>query len=317
MKSGRLFLILGLVTILFAGSPLPVQAATPPPPQLGGPPVADWPLPAPELGLSAQSTPAWGQDIVLPQLKAVLVVGPIDGEQGVWTRDEIANMEIAAERLSAYGVTVYRFYTPDNDWEQIKAAANGAQFFLYRGHGIAWTGGPHPTVGGIALSGPIPNSMILYSSDDLRQDLRLAPNAIVMIYACYSAGSGGTELDLESSEAQRRVAEYSAPFIDLGAAGYFANWRPEAFPSFIDSLFQGKTLAETYAAFGDYNPATLERYDYPNHFGLAMWLGNYTDGNGTRYHYAFAGKLNVTLPDLYALKVSSVKNPVFLPAIFH
>ena len=37
----------------------------------------------------------------LPPLKAVLLVGPIDGDYGTWTTSEKANMDLAAEELSA------------------------------------------------------------------------------------------------------------------------------------------------------------------------------------------------------------------------
>ena len=47
-------------------------------------------------------------------------------------------MELAAAEVEANGVTVYRFYTPNNNWDQIKAAAEGAHFLFYQGHGVQW-----------------------------------------------------------------------------------------------------------------------------------------------------------------------------------
>ena len=72
--------------------------------------------------------PVWGSFITVgfPSLKAVLIVGPIDGDDGNWTSYEKRDMDLAATGLQANGVTVHRFHTPDNDWEQIKSAAQGA-----------------------------------------------------------------------------------------------------------------------------------------------------------------------------------------------
>ena len=138
----------------------------------------------------------------LPPLKAVLVVGPIDGDYGTWTLREKANMDLVAAELQANGVIVYKFYPPNNDWEQIKVAAEGAHFLFYRGHGVYWGPMPYPTVGGFALK----NHFV--SSDDIRSDLNLAPNAIVMLYGCFTAGSSSIDdPPIHSLEAQRRVAQ--------------------------------------------------------------------------------------------------------------
>jgi len=127
-------------------------------------------------------------------------------------------MDLAAAELAANGVTVHRFYTPNNDWGQIKAAAEGAHFLFYRGHGVYWDSMPSPTVGGFHLK------ELFVSSDDIRNDLHLAPNAIVMLYGCFTAGSSSEDSgSISSAEAQRRVAQYSDPFFDIGAAGYYAN----------------------------------------------------------------------------------------------
>jgi len=227
----------------------------------------------------------------LPPLKAVLLVGPIDGDEGEWTRQEKHNMELAAVELETHGVTVFRFYTPDNDWTQIKAAAEGAQFLFYRGHGVYWSPLPSPTVGGFSLKN------LFVSSDTLRRDLHLAPNAIVMLYGCFTAGSGN-ETTLDSAEAQRRVAQYSDPFFDIGAAGYYADWFGDAFQKLARCLFEGKTLGQAYETYYDYNPNTVERYTHPQHPTLSMWLDK-DDWDGIKYNYAFAGKANQTLADLF------------------
>lgn len=233
--------------------------------------------------------------VILPPLKAVLIVGPIDGNEGAWTNREKANMELAAAELEANGVAVARFYAPNNDWESIKAAAAGAHFLLYRGHGVYLTEMPTPRVGGFALSG---RTVV---PDEIRSQLQLAPNAIVMLYGCFTAGTAGNDSgSIGSAEAQRRVAEYSAPFFDIGAGGYYANWFGDAFALFLRNLFAGQTLGQAYESFRDFNPATVERYVHPGHPAQAMWLDK--DGDAvTNYNNAFVGRADQTLSTLFQL----------------
>ncbi len=272
------------------GTPAPESVPPPRPPQGIEPPQAG-------ASMAPQSV------LNLPPLKAVLIVGPIDGDTGSWTLEEIANMRLAETELKAHGVNVATFYTPNNDWEQIKAAANGAHFLLYRGHGINWGGNPI-TVGGFSLNNG------LYSSDQIRREIKLARNAIVMMYGCYTSGSKGGEYNLASSEAQRRVVMYASPFMDNGAAGYYANWFGGAFQSLLQYLFQGQTLSQAYQSYFDYHAATLERYTFPNHADLAFWLDTDNWGPGIVYDYAFAGRANDTLESLFGTQMVAAPQPV-------
>ncbi|MFO7623441.1 MAG: hypothetical protein R6V73_03750 [Anaerolineales bacterium] len=233
----------------------------------------------------------------LPPLKAVLVVGPIDGDYGSWTQEEKASMDLAATELQANGVTVHKFYTPNNNWEQIKSAAQGAYFLLYRGHGVYWGDENFPAdVGGFALKDGI------ISPDVLRSELHLAPNAIVMLYGCFTAGTSSSDaLRLTSAEAQRRVALYAQPFMQNGAAGYYANWFGTAFQMFIRYLFQGQTLGQAYEAYFDFSAATVERFSYPADMNLSFWLDKdewYEPK--PQYNNAFVGLSSATLVDLFA-----------------
>jgi hypothetical protein len=243
-------------------------------------------------------------------LKAVLVVGPIDGDYGPWTESEKAKMERAARELEAYGVEVHRFYTPDTDWARIRRAAQGAHFFLYRGHGALWNTHPEPTVGGIVLADRA------ITPDEIRQGLALAPNAIVMLYGCYTAGTMSVgEGDISSTLAIRRVGQYSAPFFDLGVAGYYANWFGDAFETFIRYLFQGATLGQAYESFHGFDATTVERYFHPNSDLLVLWLDKDHRQNQWLYNNAFVGKPDQSLQDLFgAATIQSAQIYVtFLP----
>lgn len=243
---------------------------------------------------TAHSAPVVAQN--LPPLKAVLIVAPVDGPYGEGTTSEKQNMEGAAAELQSNGVTVYKFYSPDDDWEEIKAAAVGAHFLFYMGHGVYWSAMPHPNVGGFALT----NTFV--SNDDIRNDLKLAPNAIVMIYGCFAAGSAGNDTtSITSAEARRRVAQYSGPFLDIGAAGYFSDWFGDAFQQFTHFLFEGQTLGDAYESFYDTNTATVERYAHPQHPAMALWLDkdNWYDPK-PQYNDAFVGMPGARLSDLFA-----------------
>ncbi len=304
MKLPRCLLAFCLVLItLLSITSIPVQAqstlfnVSSMPPRLGAAPTA---IVAPSAAAPTR--------LDLPPLKAVLLVGPIDGDDGNWTRGEKANMELAAAELEAYGVTVHRFYTPDNDWTQITAAARGAHFLLYRGHGVYQGLLPRPTVGGFNLK----NGVV--SPAQIRADLHLEPNAIVMLYGCFTAGSASNDQEpITSAEAQRRVAEYAQPFIDMGAAGYYANWHGNAFQMFVRALFAGQTLQQTYEAYFDYNQTTVEYYTYPADATRVMWLDKDVDGDMIQYNYAFIGQPEQTLSGLFGSTGDTVAYKVYLP----
>lgn len=300
MKHWRWLLTLCVMTVLLGGVFGAAQAGPPTPRTSPGPPV-----PPPQTSPDVEISSAPSNNVsALSSLKAVLLVGPIDGDYGPWTTEEKQYMELAAAELEANGVTVYRFYTPNNDWEQIKAAAEGAHFLFYRGHGVQWSPMPHPTVGGFALK----NHFV--SADDVRDDLGLAPNAIVMLYGCFTAGSSSADdLPIDSKEAQRRVAQYSAPFFDIGAGGYFANWYGDAFQMYVRHLFEGMTLGEAYEAYFDFNPATVERHSHPGYLDMAMWLDkDFWDGK-IQYNNAFVGLPDKTLADLFGFTAMELSPP--------
>ena len=238
--------------------------------------------------------------IKMPTLRAVLVAAPIDGPTGEWTLAEIQNMRLAEIELISHGVLVSTFYAPNDSWDAIRTAAAGAQFFLYRGHGVSDGNNP-PNVGGLFLtSGYV-------SPDAIRSGLHLAKNAIVMIYGCYASGSSSEDVTLSSSEAYRRVVQYSDPFFTAGAGGYFSNWFGDAFQQFIRNLFNGKTLGNAYQTYFDYGAATVESYIRPTDPNQVLWLDkDYWDG-GYKYDNAFVGLFNRTLLDLF--NTTMVANP--------
>lgn len=244
----------------------------------------------------------------LPALKAVLIVGNIDGDYGSWTVSEVNNMKLAEAVLRQNGVAVTAFYPPNNNWSAIKTAAQGAHFLLYRGHGVEWSSNPL-VVGGFALSNGS-NGYTFVSNDMIRNELRLAANAIVMLYGCYTAGSYGGEVNLTTEGAQNRVYQYADPFFDIGAGGYYANWWGDAFEKFLIYLFAGQTLGQAYQSYFDYNATTVERYTFPYRADLAMWLDKDYYSGGWKYDNAFVGKSASTLEGLFTTLMVPSPGPV-------
>lgn len=230
----------------------------------------------------------------LPPLKAVVIVGPIDPPGNDWTNAQIADMEKAAQALENHGVTVSRFYHPYANWDQIKAATAGANFLLYKGHGVYWSPMPTPTVGGFSLSD------IFVSSETIRNDLHLAPGAVVMLYGCFAAGSSGNDLaPITSVEAQRRVAQYADPFIDTGAGVYFANIWDESFVAYINALFEGHIMGDVFKTFWAFDNSTFETYSYLDKSGYQLWLDPWHDTSFlSRWNQAFIGDPVSTLEDM-------------------
>ena len=301
MKRVRCLLALFVLMVLI-GSGWGVAQAAPPTPLTPSNPVS----PLQQSAIAPDAVAASPVHVLaLPPLKAVLVVGPLD-EDGPQTSSEKFKMDTVADELESHGVMVHRFYTPNDDWEQIKTAARGAQFFLYRGHGVYQPPMPYPTVGGLALH----DRFIL--PDTIRSDLELAPGAIVMLFGCFTAGTSALdEGGISSEEAQRRVSEYSAPFVDAGAAGYYANWFDDAFQQLVHYLFQGMTLGQAYESFYDHDLAAVERYAYPNHSELSMWLNKDFWWDAWQYNYAFVGQPDQTLQSLFGFPEMEV-NPTEL-----
>jgi len=238
-------------------------------------------------------------------LKAVLLVGPINGDYDPQTTEYKQDMNLAAAELEANGVVVYKFYTPDNDWEQIKAAADGAQFFFYSGHGILW---PHGIVGGLCLKN------LNVTPDKIRSEINLAPNAIVMLsHVCYAAGpSANDDGPISSEEAQNRVSLYSDPFLDIGAMGYYASnikfsdgriWYTPL-QTYVSCLFQGMTLGEAYEDYFNFNRqldpgAVVEHHIYPNNSEMVMRLGRSILDGESAYSSVFVGLPGRTLESLF------------------
>ncbi len=179
------------------------------------------------MWLVVPATPA----LAAPQAKVVVVVGPA----GSLTAHYKADANAIVTEARRYTSDVVRIYTPNATWAKVKAAAQGASVLVYLGHGNGWPSihGAFQAVtkDGLGLdpvSGADSTRTVYYGEDFIRKDIRLAPNAVVLLYhLCYA--SGNTEPGLAAgtfSEARRRVDNYGAGFIGAGARAVFAEGHP-------------------------------------------------------------------------------------------
>ena len=84
----------------------------------------------------ARTASTWPRS--LPK-RAVIVVGPV-GSSSTKYKQKGEAIAVAAE---AHGMEVTRIFTPNAVWSQVVAAANGADLFVYLGHGNGWPS-PNP-----------------------------------------------------------------------------------------------------------------------------------------------------------------------------
>lgn len=312
----RRFLLSILLAAFLCPQPLPGKANYPLQAGSLSPQTPSTPVKVPDDAIPISSSqlpnPAPAALENLPPLRAVVFVGPIDGENGSETLAAIKDAQGTASALRSFGVNVQEFYPnqPDGTWENIKNAARGAHFLIYRGHGVYWTNTDPLVVGGFALKDTF------VSSDMIRSELQPAYNFIVMLYACFSAGSSSIDpSSISLEEARRRVEMYSDPFFDIGAGGYYADWYGDAFTSYVTSLLQGKTQRQAYESFYDYNSDRIWRGYHQNHPGLELWLGwdNWYEPL-PNWNNAFAGDPDKTLSQLFVQSsmMLSTNNIVYL-----
>ena len=157
--------------------------------------------------------------------KVVIVVGPV----GSRTSDYIYNAKKLASQARSYGATVYEIYTPHATWARVKSLSQGANVFIYLGHG---NGYPSPygafskySKDGLGLN-PYDGSTShkYYGEYYVDTYLHFAPNAVVILNRlCYASGNSEPGMaNPTKTTAIKRVDNYGAGFLRTGARAVFA-----------------------------------------------------------------------------------------------
>lgn len=180
------------------------------------------------LTVTAPAQQAFGASVTP---KATIIVGP----SGKSTSEYLAEGRLFANQAEAAGMRVQRVFHPYATWSRVLDATRGANLVVYFGHGNGWPSPYAPyqerTKNGFGLNsfgGSSAYSHTYYGGSAIRDKLRLADNAVVILYrSCYSAGNAEVGMPIPSSgTAIQRVDNYAAAFLKrrVGASVVMAFW---------------------------------------------------------------------------------------------
>lgn len=161
--------------------------------------------------------------------KVVIVVGPSNGSTSLY----IQRARRIARQARAYGARVVQIYTPYATWARVRRAAQGANLFIYLGHGY---GHPSPYGGldrarmnGLGLN-PVAGRgrtqpVRYYGETVIASKLRFARGAVVILHhLCYASGNAEPGMaEAGWAVARRRVDNYAAGFLRAGAGAVLAD----------------------------------------------------------------------------------------------
>jgi hypothetical protein len=164
-------------------------------------------------------------DVSAAGKKVVIVVGPV----GSPTATDIYSARLLAKQARSYGATVYELYSPHATWARVVKYAQGANLFIYLGHG---NGYPSPygafskyTKDGLGLNAVDGSTKHKYYGEYyVDRYLNFAANSVVILNRlCYASGNSEPGLALPTkSTAIKRVDNYGAGFLRTGARAVFA-----------------------------------------------------------------------------------------------
>ena len=178
-----------------------------------------------------------------PAKRAVIVSGPVHSLT-VRYRGYAKAMADAAE---AQGMDVKRVFHPNAPKSRVKKLANGADLLIYVGHGNGWPSNFGPfqedTKNGLGLDPEDPdkrgpNTVVYKGANWLRENIALAPNAVVILsHLSYASGNASSGMPIPSrSVAVERVDNFANGFLDIGAQVVWAlGWQPGK--DVIDALY--------------------------------------------------------------------------------
>ena len=226
--------------------------------------------------------------------KVVIVVGPA----GSNTSDYIYNAKKLAAQAKNYGATVYQIYTPHATWARVRQYAQGANVFIYLGHG---NGYPSPygafnkySKDGLGLNAYDGSNKVKYWGEYyVDHYLNFAPNSVVILNRlCYASGNSEPGLTLPSkTTARQRVDNYGAGFLRTGARAVFASGITSVSYILYGLFKTSRTIKQIFWS----DPAAIGSYDFS--FSSSRTSGKYgilDPRSGSRYYRSVVGDLGMT-----------------------
>ncbi|MEO5964947.1 MAG: SH3 domain-containing protein, partial [Candidatus Limnocylindrales bacterium] len=181
------------------------------------------------VALSATTSVARPASAAAYAPRVVIVVGP----SGASTAMYLDRANLYADQARAYGAAVTEIYTPNATWARVVSASQGANVFIYLGHGNGWPSPYAPfkssTKDGLGLN-PYAGSgsaspVKYYGEDAIAAHIRLAPGAVVLLnHLCYASGNGESGAPEPTwTTARKRVDNYAAGFFRARAVAVLAD----------------------------------------------------------------------------------------------
>ena len=203
--------------------------------------------------------------------KAVIVLGPMGSDHAKY----LAKVNAMAAAAESHGMNVVKVFAPHATWKAVVAAANGADLFIYLGHGNGWPS-PYPpfqedSKDGMGLDpsdGASVYNVKYYGANKIIASIHFAANAIVLInHSCYNAGNGEFGMLIPTQDiAVQRVDNFASGFLAAGARTVFA-LRIQPGENLIDSLY---TKHETMDGFFESSFGSNRDGSYKSYYG---WVG--------------------------------------------
>ncbi len=243
------------------------------------------------VGVAANPTPA-----AAAGMKVVVVVGPV----GSITANYIYNAKKYASQARSYGATVVELYSPNATWSKVRAAAQGANVFIYLGHG---NGYPSPygafsayAKDGLGLNATAGNGNYnrkYWGEYYLKNYIRFAPNAVVILNRlCYASGnSEWGSANPTKTVAKQRVDNYVAGFLRANARAVFAEGITSA-AYILKGLFtSSRSMAYIFRSSPNHSGAYDFEFASVRSPGYRVWMGPKAPGT---YYRSVTGNLNLT-----------------------
>jgi flagellar hook assembly protein FlgD len=240
--------------------------------------------------------------------KAVFIVGPT----GSLTDQNLYDAERMAKQAEAVGMDVRRVFFPRATWQNVLDNIQGASFVVYMGHGYGW---PSPYTkqltetrqNGMGLnswSGSGRNEYTYYGATRIRESIRLAPNAVVLLnHLCYASGNAEPGMAIPGDDlARQRVDNFASGWLAVGARAVFAFgwWQRLNYPSAL--MTTDKTMDELFMTPADGSPKGWTGWR-PRRFDSQRTPGatNHLDPHSKYGFYrAVSGNLDMTAAEFRA-----------------
>jgi hypothetical protein len=193
--------------------------------------------------------------------KVVIVVGPA----GSATAKYIRTARSLAAQARSYGATVYEVYSPRATWARVKSVAQGANVFIYLGHGNGSPSSYGPfnkmSKDGLGLNVTAGSTRHKYYGEYyIAKYINFAPDAVVILnHLCYASGNNEWgQGNPTKATAIKRVDNYGAGFLRANARAVFAEGIDSA-SYILAGLFRtNMTISQIFWS----DPARDGRYDF-------------------------------------------------------